>query len=105
MVTKLGRSIVLAHDKWHVFESESELAFGGITRCFYSIYHCIFRTNTVVLVDATGHATYVERTLEDDATDPDEAEWRLSTHEFEIQEACGCHDENHNIPVVFNSSL
>lgn len=63
------------------------------------------RTNTVVLVDATGHATYVERTLEDDATDPDEAEWRISTHEFEIQEACGCHDENHNIPVVFNSSL
>ena len=74
-------------------------------RCFYSIYHCIFRTNTVVLVDATGHATYVERTLEDDATDPDEAEWRLSTHEFDIQEACGCHDENHNISVVFNSSL
>lgn len=79
--------------------------FGGITRRIYSIYHCIFRTNTVVLVDATGHATYVERTLEDDATDPDEAEWRISTHEFEIQEACGCHDENHNIPVVFNSSL
>jgi len=69
------------------------------------LLYCIFRTNTVVLVDATGHATYVERTLQDDATDPDEAEWRLSTHEFDIQEACGCHDENHNIPVVFNSSL
>ena len=94
------------------FESESELVFGGIARCIYSICcqvcyqvikfvinlsHCIFRTNTVVLVD-------VERTLEDDATDPDEAEWRLSTHEFDIQEACGCHDENH-ILVVFNSSL
>ena len=105
MFTELGCSIVLAHGKWHVFESENELAFGGTTRRIYSIYHCIFRTNTVVLVDATGHATYVERTLEDDATDPDEAEWRISTHEFEIQEACGCHDENHNIPVVFNSSL
>ena len=105
MVSELGCSIVLAHGKWHVFESENELAFGGIMRRIYSIYHCIFRTNTVVLVDATGHATYVERTLEDDATDPDEAEWRISTHEFEIQEACGCHDENHNIPVVFNSSL
>ena len=105
MVSELGCSIVLAHGKWHVFESENELAFGGITRRIYSIYHCIFRTNTVVLVDATGHATYVERTLEDDATDPDEAEWRLSTHEFDIQDEGGCHDENHNIPVVFNSSL
>ena len=73
--------------------------------CLLNVSYRIFRTNTVVLVDATGHATYVERTLEDDATDPDEAEWRLSTHEFEIQEACGCHDENHNISVVFNSSL
>ena len=73
----------------------------------YLLYllYCTFRTNTVVLVDATGHATYVERTLEDDATDPDEAEWRISTHEFDIQEACDCHDENHNISVVFNSSL
>ena len=59
----------------------------------------------MVLVDATGHATYVERTLEDDATDPDEAEWRLSSHKFDIQDEGGCHDENHNIPVVFNSSL
>ena len=40
----------------------------------------------MVLVDATGHATYVERTLEDDASDPDEAEWRLNTHEFDIRD-------------------
>ena len=70
-----------------------------------NLSYCIFRTNTVVLVDAKGHATYVERTLEDEATDPDEAEWRLSTHEFDIHETCGCHDENHNIPVAYNSSL
>ena len=40
----------------------------------------------MVLVDASGHATYVERTLEDNATDPDKAEWRLTTHEFDIQD-------------------
>lgn len=44
------------------------------------------RTNTVVLVDASGHVTYVERTMEDNATDPDIAEWRLTTHEFDIQD-------------------
>ena len=40
----------------------------------------------MLLVDAKGHATYVERTLEDDASDPDEAEWRLSTQEFDIRD-------------------
>ena len=43
----------------------------------------------MVLVDAKGHATYVERTLEDDASDPDEAEWRLSTYEFDIRDTPG----------------
>lgn len=38
----------------------------------------------MVLVDGSGHVTYVERTMEDDATDPDEAEWRLSKYEFDI---------------------
>lgn len=44
------------------------------------------RTNTVILVDASGHATYVECTMEDEATDPDKAEWELSTYEFDIQD-------------------
>ena len=45
-----------------------------------------FRTNTVVLVDAKGHATYVESTMEDNATDPDQAKWKLSTYEFDIDD-------------------
>lgn len=45
-----------------------------------------FRTNTVLLVDAKGHVTYVERTMEDDATDPDEAEWRINNWEFDMQD-------------------
>lgn len=44
------------------------------------------RTNTVLLVDAKGHATYVERTMEDDATDPDEAEWIINEWEFDMQD-------------------
>ena len=40
----------------------------------------------MVLVDAKGHATYVERTMNDDATDPHDARnWELSTYEFDIQ--------------------
>ncbi|XP_020607788.1 uncharacterized protein LOC110046434 [Orbicella faveolata] len=55
------------------------------------------RTNTVVLVDGSGHATYVERTMEEGATDPDEAQWRLNTHEFDIiQETEDC--SGHNSP-------
>ena len=38
----------------------------------------------MVLVDGSGHATYVERTMEEGATDPDEAQWRLNTYEFDI---------------------
>ena len=49
-----------------------------------------FRTNTVLLVDAKGHVTYVERTMEDDATDPDEAEWRINTWEFDVQDTDNC---------------
>ena len=37
-------------------------------------------------MDAKGHVTYVERTMEDDATDPDEAEWRINTWEFDMQD-------------------
>ena len=44
----------------------------------------------MVLVDSSGHATYVERTMEGDATDPDEAEWGLSTYEFDIQDTGDC---------------
>ena len=44
----------------------------------------------MVLVDAVGHVTYVERSMEDGATDPDKAEWRLATHEFDIQENNDC---------------
>ena len=45
----------------------------------------------MVLVDGSGHATYVERTMEECATDPDEAQWRLNTHEFDIiQETEDC---------------
>ena len=59
------------------------------------------RTNTVVLVDANGHATYVERTMEEDATDPDEAEWRLNTFEFDvIQETDDCEDHVTNDHVT-----
>lgn len=47
------------------------------------------RTNTVVLVDGSGHATYVERTMEEDATDPDEAKWRVNTYEFDIIQETG----------------
>lgn len=48
----------------------------------------------MVLVDGNGHATYVERTMESDATDPDEAEWRLNTYEFDITQGtndCSSH--------------
>ena len=38
----------------------------------------------MVLVDGSGHATYVERTMEEDATDPDEAQWRVNTYEFDV---------------------
>jgi len=58
------------------------------------------RTNTVVLVDGSGHATYVERTMEDCATDPDEAQWRLSRYEFDIiQETgdCSSHKSPENL--------
>ncbi|XP_068681144.1 transport and Golgi organization protein 2 homolog [Montipora foliosa] len=66
------------------------------------------RTNTVVLVDAQGHATYVERTMEDGATDPDEAEWRTSSYEFDIQDTYdGLHNakETHQLkqPLVKSS--
>lgn len=47
------------------------------------------RTNTVLLVDAHGHATYVERTMDQNASDPDEAEWKVSTYEFDIIEQTG----------------
>lgn len=47
------------------------------------------RTNTVLLVDAHGHATYVERTMDQNASDPDEAEWKVSTYEFDIFEQTG----------------
>lgn len=51
----------------------------------------------MVLVDGSGHATYVERTMEDGATDPDEAKWRLKTYEFDIiQETGDC--SNHKSP-------
>lgn len=54
----------------------------------------------MVLVDGSGHATYVERTMEDCATDPDEAQWRLSRYEFDIiQETgdCSSHKSPENL--------
>lgn len=55
----------------------------------------------MVLVDGSGHASYVERTMEDDATDPDEAEWKLNTYEFDItQETDDCSD--HKSPAAEN---
>lgn len=47
------------------------------------------RTNTVLLVDKDGHATYVERTMDENASDPDEADWKVSTYEFKITEKSG----------------
>ena len=45
----------------------------------------------MVLVDGSGRATYVERTMEEGVTDPDEAQWRLNTYEFDIiQETEDC---------------
>lgn len=41
-------------------------------------------------MDAKGHATYVESTMEDNATDPDQAKWGLSTYEFDIQDTDVC---------------
>ncbi|KAJ7319150.1 Transport and Golgi organization protein 2 [Desmophyllum pertusum] len=60
------------------------------------------RTNTVVLVDANGHATYVERTMDEDGTDPDEAEWGLNTFEFDLiqQETGDCEDHVTNDHVT-----
>lgn len=49
----------------------------------------LFRSNRVVLVDASGHVTYVERTMHDGSTDPDEAEWRLNSHEFDVIQETG----------------
>ena len=54
----------------------------------------------MVLVDGSGHATYVERTMEDCGTDPDEAQWRLNTYEFDIiQETgdCSAHKSPENL--------
>ena len=59
----------------------------------------------MVLVDATGHATYVERTLEDDAGDPDEAEWRLSTYEFDIRDTPDyCRRSEHKADFIHNTT-
>lgn len=41
-------------------------------------------------MDAKGHATYVESTMEDNATDPDQAKWGLGTYEFDIQDTDVC---------------
>lgn len=40
-------------------------------------------------MDSKGHVTYVERTMED-ATDPDEAEWRINKWEFDMQDTDNC---------------
>lgn len=59
------------------------------------------RTNTVMLVDATGHATYVERTMDEHASDPDEAEWTVNSYEFEMfqkTEACTEHEKSKEKP-------
>lgn len=61
----------------------------------------------MVLVDGSGHATYVERTMEDCATDPDEAQWRLSRYEFDIiQESgdCSSHKSSKNLVKNGNKS-
>ncbi|XP_068693576.1 transport and Golgi organization protein 2 homolog [Montipora foliosa] len=52
----------------------------------YKEMNCGTRTNTVVLVDAQGHVTYVEYAMASGATDPDKAEWEESIHEFDIQD-------------------
>lgn len=54
----------------------------------------------MVLVDAKGHATYVECTMEDDATDPDVAEWGLSIYEFDIQDTESARDNLQNGSVA-----
>ena len=43
------------------------------------------RTNTIILVDENGHGTFVERTMPAGSMHPDEAEWLVSTHEFDIE--------------------
>ena len=58
----------------------------------------------MVLVDGSGHATYVERTMEEDATDPDEAQWRVNTYEFEVvQETSDC--SGHKSPENLTNCL
>lgn len=42
-----------------------------------------------MLVDANGHATYVERTMDEIASDPDEAEWTVNSYEFEMFQKTG----------------
>ena len=42
-----------------------------------------------MLVDASGHVTYVERAMQDGASDPDEAEWRVNSHEFDVIQETG----------------
>ena len=54
-----------------------------------TLLNLFFRTNTVLLVDKDGHATYVERTMDENASDPDEADWKVSTYEFKITEKSG----------------
>ena len=43
----------------------------------------------MVLVDGNGNATYVERTMDENANAPDEAEWRLSNYEFDVFQETG----------------
>jgi len=58
-----------------------------------------------VLVDGSGHATYVERTMEEGATDPDEAQWRLNTYEFDIiQETEDCSGHKSPVNLVNNGN-
>ena len=54
----------------------------------------------MVLVDGSGHATYVERTMEEGATDPDEAQWRMNTYEFDVTQEtgdCSGHKSSENL--------
>ena len=54
-----------------------------------------------MLVDANGHATYVERTMDEIASDPDEAEWTVNSYEFEMFQKtgiCTAHEKSKEKP-------
>lgn len=44
-----------------------------------------FRTKTVIVVDHTGHVTFIEKTLKDGVQDPmNNDNWMTSHHEFHM---------------------